>query len=93
MLGNNDRTIFKGFIDGQNDKDLDNDGFPDNAELWINMIHYVLLVDPASTHISFDVDVTAAPCKTALLKWSSGPVADKWEQVGGAFFRSIKRRE
>jgi len=41
----------------------------------------------------FDVDVTAAPCKTALLKWSSGPAAEKWEQVGGAFFRSIKRRE
>jgi hypothetical protein len=43
--------------------------------------------------VGFDVDVTAAPCKTALLKWSAGSVAEKWEQVGGAFFRSITRRE
>ena len=40
-----------------------------------------------------DVDITAAPCKSAIMIWSSGGVADKWEQVGGAFFRSIKKRQ
>jgi hypothetical protein len=40
-----------------------------------------------------DVDITAAPCKSALMTWSYGGVAEKWEQAGGAFFRSIRRRE
>jgi len=40
-----------------------------------------------------DVDITAAPCKSAIMIWSSGGVADKWGQVGGAFFRSIRRRQ
>ncbi|MBN2269205.1 MAG: LamG domain-containing protein [Sedimentisphaerales bacterium] len=40
-----------------------------------------------------DVDITAAPCKTALMTWSADGLAEKWEQVGGAFFRSIGRRE
>ncbi len=39
-----------------------------------------------------DVDITAAPCKTALMRWSSEGFAEKWEQAGGAFFRSIIRR-
>jgi hypothetical protein len=39
-----------------------------------------------------DVDVTAEPCKAAIMTWSSEGVADKWEQVGGAFFRSIRRQ-
>ena len=39
-----------------------------------------------------DVDITAEPCKAAIMTWSSDGVADKWEQVGGAFFRSIRRR-
>ena len=40
-----------------------------------------------------DVDITAAPCKTALMIWSAGGLAEKWEQAGGAFFRSISRIE
>jgi len=39
-----------------------------------------------------DVDITAEPCKAAIMTWSSEGVADKWEQVGGAFFRSIRRQ-
>ena len=39
-----------------------------------------------------DVDITAAPCKTAILTWPSPGLAQRWEQVGGAFFRSITRR-
>jgi hypothetical protein len=39
-----------------------------------------------------DVDITTAPCKTAILTWPSPGVAQRWEQVGGAFFRSITRR-
>jgi len=38
VLGNEGRTIFKGFLDGQNDADLDFDGWYDGVELWINMI-------------------------------------------------------
>jgi hypothetical protein len=40
-----------------------------------------------------EVEITAAPCKTALMTWASDGSAEKWEQVGGAFFRSITRRE
>jgi len=39
-----------------------------------------------------DVDITGEPCKAAIMTWSSEGVADKWEQVGGAFFRSIRRQ-
>lgn len=38
ILGNHDRTIFKGFNDGQNDADLNGNGVPDDVELWENMI-------------------------------------------------------
>jgi subtilisin family serine protease len=38
VLGNDNRTIFKGFEDGQNDADLDTDGVPDGVELWTNLI-------------------------------------------------------
>jgi len=39
------------------------------------------------------VTITAAPCKTAIVVWSEVGEAERWEQVGGAFFRSIKRRQ
>jgi hypothetical protein len=42
VLGNGGRTVFKGFLDGQNDADLDLDGLPDGGELWINLIHNML---------------------------------------------------
>ena len=38
-----------------------------------------------------EVEITAAPCKTAIMTWSSPTEANKWEQVGNAFFRSITR--
>lgn len=38
ILGQDGRTIFKGFLDGQNDADLDADSWPDGVELWINLI-------------------------------------------------------
>jgi hypothetical protein len=38
VLGNDNTTIFKGFLDGQNDADRDFDGLMDGVELWINMI-------------------------------------------------------
>jgi subtilisin family serine protease len=37
VLGNDNRTIFKGFMDGQNDADLDTDGVRDGVELWTNL--------------------------------------------------------
>jgi subtilisin family serine protease len=37
VLGNNERTVFKGFMDGQNDADLDSDGIRDGVELWENL--------------------------------------------------------
>jgi hypothetical protein len=42
ILGNDDRTVFKGFIDGQNEADLDSDSILDSVELWINLINGVL---------------------------------------------------
>ncbi|OGN81370.1 MAG: hypothetical protein A2X23_09030 [Chloroflexi bacterium GWC2_73_18] len=41
IVANDDRTVFKGFMDGQNDADLDKDGVPDGAELWTNLIEGV----------------------------------------------------
>jgi len=38
VVGNGGRTIFKAFLDGQNDANLNGNEYPDGAELWINMI-------------------------------------------------------
>ncbi|HNR39691.1 MAG TPA: hypothetical protein PKN61_11695 [Acidobacteriota bacterium] len=45
VTGNDGRTIFRGFCDGQNDADLDTDGMPDGRELWINIVGYFLGLD------------------------------------------------
>ncbi len=45
ILGNGGRTVFKAFLDGQNDADLDNDGVMDGVELWINMISSMFVCD------------------------------------------------
>lgn len=42
--------------------------------------------------VGSSVTITAAPCKTAITLWPSPGVADKWQQVGGAFFKSIERK-
>jgi hypothetical protein len=42
ILGNDGRTVFKGFLDGQNDSDLDADTVPDGVELWENIIYGLL---------------------------------------------------
>ena len=38
VVGNGGKTIFKAFLDGQNDANLNENEYPDGAELWINMI-------------------------------------------------------
>jgi subtilisin family serine protease len=38
LLGNDNRTVFKGFPDGPNDADRDFDGVRDGVELWTNLI-------------------------------------------------------
>jgi hypothetical protein len=38
ILGNDGHTVFRGFLDGQNDADLDGDTIKDGVELWINLI-------------------------------------------------------
>ena len=40
---------------------------------------------------SSSVNVTAAPCKTAIVLGSSGGVEERWGQAAGAFFKSIRR--
>ena len=42
VLGNHGRTVFKAFLDGQNDGDLDADGTLDGVELWVNLIAGIL---------------------------------------------------
>lgn len=44
IVGNEGRTVFKGFLDGQNDANLDGDALLDGVELWINLIHSMLRV-------------------------------------------------
>lgn len=39
-----------------------------------------------------NITITAAPSKTAIEVWPQAGVAQRWEQAGGAFFRSIERR-
>lgn len=38
LIGNDGRTVLKGFNDGSHSADLDGDGVPDAVELWINLI-------------------------------------------------------
>jgi hypothetical protein len=38
VIGNEGRTVFKAFVDGHNDADLDADGTRDGVELWVNLI-------------------------------------------------------
>ncbi|THB81537.1 MAG: hypothetical protein D3926_01630 [Desulfobacteraceae bacterium] len=42
IIGNANKTVFKGFMDGQNDADQDSDSIPDATELWENMIYKIL---------------------------------------------------
>jgi subtilisin family serine protease len=37
VLGNERRTVFKGFLDGQNDQDRNGNGVLDGVELWMNL--------------------------------------------------------
>jgi hypothetical protein len=53
--GNENRTVMKGFLDGQNDADLDTDGLMDGIELWINLI----------------VGLTGPECITGDISWVS----------------------
>ena len=46
IVGNQNRTVFKGFMDAQNTADLDSDGLLDGVELWINLINWIL--DPVN---------------------------------------------
>ena len=67
ILRNDGQTLFRGFMDGQNDADLDVDGTPDGVELWINSIEYVCQAqNPLWEQINEELDdlkgnVTAAP--------------------------------
>ncbi|MBE0410772.1 MAG: carboxypeptidase regulatory-like domain-containing protein, partial [Anaerolineales bacterium] len=72
VVGNDSRTVFKGFLDGQNDADLDSDGLKDGLELWINLIDGIqygfamdvpwLSADPEEGSVpadsTFEVEVT-----------------------------------
>jgi hypothetical protein len=42
IMANEGRTIFRGFLDAQNSADQDSDDVPDGAELWKNLVKYVL---------------------------------------------------
>ena len=50
LIGNEGRTVFRGFLDGQNDADLDGDGWQDGVELWINLLEGI--------QTDFSTDVT-----------------------------------
>jgi hypothetical protein len=42
LLGNQNTTVFKAFLDGQNSADLDADQLYDGVELWVNLIFGLL---------------------------------------------------
>jgi cytoskeletal protein CcmA (bactofilin family) len=39
-----------------------------------------------------NITITAAPSKTAIITWSESGAVERWRQVSGAFFKSIKRK-
>jgi len=83
------RYLYKGLIDEiriYNNALDPNDIYPPVDGLPGLLVHWRL--DGAGA----DIDITAAPCKTALMVWSAEGTAVKWEQVGGAFYKSIRRR-
>ncbi len=43
--GSDGGTIYKAFLDGHNDADLDADAMPDGAELWVNLVRGILSID------------------------------------------------
>ncbi len=42
--------------------------------------------------VGSNVQITAAPCKTAVIHWSQQGTEQRWQQAAGAFFRSVRRR-
>jgi len=82
--------VYKGLIDDVRvyNRALDvNDVYPPRDGL-AGLIGHWKLDESGSS-----VTITAEPCKTAILIWSSGgAIKKKWEQTAGAFFRSIQRR-
>lgn len=38
-----------------------------------------------------EMNIIAAPCKTAIRVWSGGTIKEQWQQAGGGFFKSIGR--
>ncbi len=61
VLGNDGRTVFRGFSDGQHNADLDGDGLIDALELWIN------LLDGIQTNFQYDVAWLATDVVTGTL--------------------------
>ena len=56
LIGNEGRTVFRGFLDGQNDADLDSDGLRDGVELWINLLDGIQVeFSPEVTWLSADI--------------------------------------
>jgi Carboxypeptidase regulatory-like domain len=83
ILGNNDHTIFKGFMDGTNDADLNGDGVKDDVQLWENMVSGVVqgfsVPWLAQSPAQFDVPVGATVSTTVTL---SATTADGVTQPG-----------
>lgn len=70
VLGNNFRTIFKGFLDGNNMADLDGNTVLDGEDLWTNLVSF--MVKPGLFADDFDnshLDSSWTVVKTA---WSEG---------------------
>jgi len=76
--------VYKGLIDDIRIYDRPPDANETHPS--VNPIGHWRLDDRGSS-----VNVTAAPCKTAIVVWSQAGVAENWGQAAGAFFRSIKR--
>jgi PKD repeat protein len=82
IVGNNNRTVFKGFLDGQNSADLDGDSTLDGVELWENLIYGLasgfgvdvpwLSENPVTGTVSGDSVVPVNVTFTALPTMTSG---------------------
>ncbi len=77
VVGNDTRTIFKAFLDGQNDSDLNLNSLLDSVELWINLINWILtpgtwgVLEGSVVGLGY-CDSTPSPLEAALVLIEAG---------------------
>ncbi|MFH0983764.1 MAG: family 16 glycoside hydrolase, partial [Planctomycetota bacterium] len=84
VIANGGGTVFRGFMDGQNDADRDSDGVRDGVELWINIISSFF---PSGCPTTYDVYFGATnPPPTLLCDDTSETTCDPGALFAGTTY-------